>query len=83
MICCWICGGNDGTLADKAQSLQVQQLAEQQFQSSLAAWSAYLLSVNARPPQTVRMQANCNSVRCSGAARYPARAEPVATQLAG
>jgi hypothetical protein len=28
-----------------------------------AAWSAYMQSVNARQPQTVRMQANCTSVR--------------------
>ncbi len=50
-------------IADQAQRLQAQQLAEQQFQSSLAAWSAYMQSVNARQPQTVRMQANCSSVR--------------------
>jgi len=50
-------------IADQAQRVQAQQLAEQQFQSSLAAWSAYMQAVNARQPLSVRMQSNCNSVR--------------------
>jgi hypothetical protein len=42
-------------LADQQQRMQAQQLAEQRFQSNLAAWSVYMQSVNARQPQTVHL----------------------------
>jgi hypothetical protein len=42
-------------LADQQQRMQAQQLAEQRFQSSLAAWSIYMQGVNARQPQTVHL----------------------------
>lgn len=42
-------------LADQQQRMQAQQLAEQRFQSNLAAWSIYMQSVNARQPQTVHL----------------------------
>jgi hypothetical protein len=56
-------------LADQQAQIQAQQLAQQQFQNNLAAWSTYMQNVNARQPQTVRvsgsvrLQSNCNSTR--------------------
>ena len=46
-------------IADQQHQLQAQQLAQQQFQNNLAAWSVYMQSVNARQPQTIRL--NCTS----------------------
>ena len=54
-------------LADQERQVQAQQLAQQQFQNRLIAWSVYMQSVNARQPQTVRLEgdvglkANCTS----------------------
>jgi len=42
-------------LADQQQRMQAQQLAQQQFANSLAAWSTYMQAVNARQPQTVHV----------------------------
>jgi len=42
-------------LADQQQRMQAQQLAQQQFSNSLAAWSTYMQAVNARQPQTVHV----------------------------
>lgn len=41
--------------ADQQQRMQAQQLAQQQFQNSVAAWSAYMQAVNARQPQSVHI----------------------------
>ena len=35
--------------------MQAQQLAQQQFANSLAAWFTYMQAVNARQPQTVHI----------------------------
>ncbi len=54
-------------MADRDRQMQAQQLAEQQFQSRLLVWSAYVQAVNARQPQVVhidgavRLQTNCSS----------------------
>ena len=54
-------------IADQQRQMQAQQLAQQQFQNSLIAWSAYMQTVSARQPQTVhldgsvRLQSNCTS----------------------
>jgi len=56
-------------IADQQRQMQAQQLAQQQFQNNLTAWSAYMQTVTARQPQTVhldgnvRVQTNCNSQR--------------------
>lgn len=56
-----------GLLADRDRQMQAQQLAEQQFQSRLATWSAFVQAVNARQPQVVhingavRLQTRCSS----------------------
>jgi hypothetical protein len=56
-------------IADRERQVQAQQLAQQQFQSNLAAWSTYMQTVNARQPQTVhldgsvRLRTNCTSQR--------------------
>jgi hypothetical protein len=42
-------------VADQQQRMQAQQLAQQQFANSLAAWSTYMQAVNARQPQTVHI----------------------------
>ncbi len=42
-------------LADQQQRMQAQQLAQQQFANSLAAWSTYMQAANARQPQTVHI----------------------------
>ncbi|WP_413892669.1 hypothetical protein [Candidatus Skiveiella danica] len=52
-------------IADQQRQLQAQQIAEQQFQNNLAAFSNYMQIVNARQPLTVRLdgsvrlQSNC------------------------
>ena len=54
-------------LADQQRQMQAQQLAQQQFQNNLIAWSAYMQSVSARQAQTVhldgslRVHTNCTS----------------------
>jgi hypothetical protein len=54
-------------LADRDIQMRSQQLAQQQLQNNLSAWSTYMQSVNARQPQTVnvngqiRLQSNCRS----------------------
>jgi len=56
--------GRDGADAERAYrqaslmsnmqlAIQAQQLAQQNFQNKMAAWSAYIQTVNARKPQTV------------------------------
>ena len=42
-------------LADQQRQMQAQQLAQQQFQNNLIAWSAYMQSVSARQAQTVHL----------------------------
>jgi hypothetical protein len=54
-------------IADRERQLQARQIAQQQFQSNLLAWSTYMQTVNARQPQTVhldgtvRLRTNCTS----------------------
>jgi hypothetical protein len=54
-------------IADHDRQVQAQQLAQQQFQNNLIAWSTYMQAVNARQPQTVhlegsvRVKTNCTS----------------------
>ena len=48
-------------IQDQDRQLQAQQIANQQFANSLNAWANYMQAVNARQPQTVRL----NSVRCT------------------
>ena len=48
-------------LQDEDRKLQAQQVANQQFSNNLNAWSNYMQTVNARQPQTVRL----NSVNCT------------------
>lgn len=48
-------------IQDQDRQLQVQQIANQQFTNSLTAWANYMQAVNARQPQTVRL----NSVHCT------------------
>jgi len=50
-------------LVDQQQRIQVQQLAQQQFQNNLAAWTAYIQAVNARQPQTVHLDGTIRVVR--------------------
>jgi hypothetical protein len=42
-------------IADRERQIQAQQLAQQQFQNNLIAWSTYMQAVNARQPQTVHL----------------------------
>jgi len=53
-------------LADQDKQLQAQQLAQQQYQNNLAAWSAYTQSVAARQPQSVRI--NCTTTKIGNTA---------------
>ncbi len=54
-------------VADQQRQMQAQQLAQQQAQNNLAAWSTYMQAVNARQPQTVhldgsiQLRSNCRS----------------------
>jgi len=48
-------------ISDQQRQMQERQLAQQEFQSRVAAWSAYTQAVSARQPQTVRLNANCMS----------------------
>jgi hypothetical protein len=46
-------------IQDQQRAMQAQQLAQQNFQNRLAAWSTYLQVVNSRPPQTtIRVEQN-------------------------
>lgn len=46
-------------IADQQRAMQAKQLAQQEFQTKVAAWSAYLQAVNSRPAQTnIRMEQN-------------------------
>ncbi len=46
-------------IADQQRSAQAEQLAQQNFQNRLLAWSTYLQTVNARQPQpTIQVQQN-------------------------
>jgi hypothetical protein len=45
--------------ADQQLAIQQQQLAQQNFQNKLAAWSTYIQAVNARQPQSaIRVEQN-------------------------
>jgi hypothetical protein len=48
-------------IQDQDRQLQAQQVANQQFANNLNAWATYMQAVNARQPQTVRL----NSVHCT------------------
>jgi hypothetical protein len=48
---------------DRDLQLKSQQVALQQQQNNIIAWNAYMQSVNARQPQTVRLQTDCNTTR--------------------
>ncbi len=48
-------------LADRDIQLKQTELAQQQAQNNLIAWSAYMNTVNARQPQTIRLQSNCTT----------------------
>jgi hypothetical protein len=56
-------------ISDQQRQMQAQQMAQQQFQNNLMAWSTYMQAVSARQPQTVhldgsvRLQSNCTSQR--------------------
>jgi hypothetical protein len=53
-------------MLDQERQLQQQQLANQQFASSMNAWANYMQAVNARQPQTVRLETHnvqCTSTR--------------------
>jgi hypothetical protein len=50
-------------IAGQQRQAQAQQLAQQQFQNSLTAWSSYVQAVSIRQPQTIHLQANCTSQR--------------------
>jgi hypothetical protein len=46
-------------MSDQQRAIQAQQLAQQNFQNRLLAWSTYIQAVNSRPPQTqIQMQQN-------------------------
>lgn len=48
-------------IQDQDRQIQAQQIANQQFANRLNAWANYMQAVNARQPQTVRL----NSVHCT------------------
>jgi hypothetical protein len=50
-------------LADRDIQLKQTEFAQQQAQNSLIAWSAYMNTVNARQPQTIRLQSNCTTTK--------------------
>lgn len=50
-------------IQDRDRQIQAQQIAVQQFANSLNAWTNYIQTVNARQPQTVRL----NRVHCTSA----------------
>jgi len=47
-------------IADHERQLQEQQLAQEQFQNNLLAWSAYMQAVNTRQPDTVHLDCMTN-----------------------
>ena len=48
---------------DRDLQLKSQQVLLQQQQNNINAWNSYMQTVNARQPQTIRLQTNCNSTR--------------------
>ena len=48
---------------DRDLQLKAEQVALQQQQNNINAWNSYMQSVNARQPQNIRLQTNCNSTR--------------------
>lgn len=53
-------------IEDQQRQVQEQQVAQQQYQNNLMAWSVYMQSVAARQPQTVRLNTtyvNCTSTK--------------------
>jgi hypothetical protein len=58
--------------SDRDIQIQGQQAAQQaqlqQQQNNLIAWQTYMQSVNARQPQTVRLQSNCTTSRIGNTA---------------
>jgi len=58
--------------SDMDRQVQSQQAAQQaqlqQQQNNLIAWQTYMQSVNARQPQTVRLQSNCTTSRIGNTA---------------
>lgn len=48
---------------DRDLQLKSQQVVLQQQQNNINAWNAYMQSVNARTPQTIRIQSDCNTTR--------------------
>lgn len=48
---------------DRDLQLKSQQVVLQQQQNNILAWNAYMQSVNARQPQTIRLQTDCNTTR--------------------
>ena len=50
-------------IQDRDVQVRSEQLALQQQANNINAWNVYMQSVNARQPQTVRLQSNCNTTR--------------------
>lgn len=48
-------------ISDQQRQMEARQLALQQQQNNVAAWSAFQQSVNARQPLTIHMNVHCNS----------------------
>jgi hypothetical protein len=52
-------------MQDQNQKLEAQQIANQQFANNLNAWANYMQAVNARQPQTVRLNAVNAGIHCT------------------
>ena len=50
-------------IRDRDLQVRSEQLALQQQANNINAWNVYMQSVNARQPQTVRLQSNCNTTK--------------------
>jgi len=50
------------SIADEQLQHQAEQLAQQQFQNNLLAWSTYTQQINARTPQTIRLHCTSQSI---------------------
>ncbi len=48
-------------MADRDAQMRAEQIAQQQLQNNLSAWSSYMQSVNARQPQTINLKSNCTT----------------------
>jgi hypothetical protein len=48
---------------DRDMQLKSQQVVLQQQQNNINAWNVYMQSVNARKPQTIRLQTDCKTTR--------------------